>query len=527
MSRTKKSASRRRSKDADASCAESVGSDEFTDAGDAQRGVQLEMPSESFRPPHVFISYAHEDESYRMLVQRLATKLRNDGVDAHLDAWHLDGRPFSDFMASEVRNADRILVLLSPAYRDGVHCMQDGSAASGRGWEAVLITSQLLGDYSKRDRLVLALARGTREESVPDSFLGFRCESLPLESLGEYDYLNLLEILLGRTAAVPPIVAKQQIAKPVLTPIELAKSLKQRSIAKLPSIFPRPPQLLNGSRFIGRFVISGFISRGGFSDAYLAWDTVRNMEVVLKLLVDPTSDPLLKRFIDREVRIARRLGQRLPNLVHTIEVIEVSNGACLVQERVEGESLWMRLQRMRVLPPSEALRIGICVCNAAARLHQVGLVHLDIKPINVMVASSGAATLIDLGTARSIGEPLPMELVVVSPPYSPVEVYTGAPATTSSDVYSIGMTVLHMLTDQETVFTDWNDGADFVFSMPERYDVSKTPSAEVLAMYVHDKLVHVSPPELRDVLGSALSPDGESRPSIHDLMTVLTSVAPV
>jgi len=54
----------------------------------------------------VFISYAWENDEYRALVKTLAARLRQDGIDARLDAWHLEGLTIPEFMSRETRYAD-------------------------------------------------------------------------------------------------------------------------------------------------------------------------------------------------------------------------------------------------------------------------------------------------------------------------------------------------------------------------------------------------------------------------------------
>src|SRR6266403_1766275 len=95
------------------------------------------------KPNRVFITYAWEGSDYRRLVKRFAARLRQDGINARLDAWHLEGLTVPQFMAREVRNADKIIVLCSPQYRKNVHTMEDGQRPSGSGWEAMLITSTI------------------------------------------------------------------------------------------------------------------------------------------------------------------------------------------------------------------------------------------------------------------------------------------------------------------------------------------------------------------------------------------------
>ena len=95
------------------------------------------------RPPRVFITYAWEDSDYRERVKRFAARLRCDGIDARLDAWDLNGVTIPEFMARELRKADKIIVLCSPFYRSKTHAMEDGQRVSGSGWEAMLINSAI------------------------------------------------------------------------------------------------------------------------------------------------------------------------------------------------------------------------------------------------------------------------------------------------------------------------------------------------------------------------------------------------
>jgi menaquinone-dependent protoporphyrinogen IX oxidase len=77
----------------------------------------------------VFISYAWENDEYRTLVKRLAARLREDGIDVRLDAWHLEGLSIPEFMSREVRHADKILVVCSPQYRQKATSWRMASAS--------------------------------------------------------------------------------------------------------------------------------------------------------------------------------------------------------------------------------------------------------------------------------------------------------------------------------------------------------------------------------------------------------------
>ncbi|MCH7622876.1 MAG: toll/interleukin-1 receptor domain-containing protein [Nitrospinae bacterium] len=107
-------------------------------------------PQNTNVPVRVFISYAWEDEEYREWVAQLASQLRGDGVDARLDRWHLQrGQTIPEFMNSEVRLADKVLVLCSPKYQEKVHAMEDGGPSTGVGWESMLLSSAMFAQDAR------------------------------------------------------------------------------------------------------------------------------------------------------------------------------------------------------------------------------------------------------------------------------------------------------------------------------------------------------------------------------------------
>jgi TIR domain len=102
-------------------------------------------------PVRVFISYAWEDDEYRLLVKRLATRVRADGVNARLDVWHLEGLTIPEFMSREVRLADKFLAVCSPQYRQKAHAMEEGEGSRGSPWELMLATSRIWTDVDQRN----------------------------------------------------------------------------------------------------------------------------------------------------------------------------------------------------------------------------------------------------------------------------------------------------------------------------------------------------------------------------------------
>ena len=170
----------------------------------------------------VFISYAWEDSEYRLWVQRLATTLRQDGVDVRLDAWHRQmGQDLPSFMNAEVRNADRVLVLGSPKYRTKVHDFEENLATSGVGWEAMLLTAQIFS--GNRDKVVVAVTRGSIKNALPD-FLQTQLAydlSAPEDPHG---YHELLKALRGERSMAPPLGQPRYFESDEKTPLYEAPS---------------------------------------------------------------------------------------------------------------------------------------------------------------------------------------------------------------------------------------------------------------------------------------------------------------
>ena len=212
-------------------------------------------------PVRVFISYAWEDDEYREWVAQLAAQLREDGVEARLDRWHVQrGQTIPEFMNSEVRHADKVLVLCSPQYQEKVHAMEDGRASTGSGWESMVLSSAMF-TQDARGKAVTALARGEWQASAP-SYM----QCLPYEDLTQTDdthlrqaYTSLWRRLTDTTEAAPPIgspdIQAPESAAPLLGGRRLDVLATDRGI--LPPIVTLPPRHRMpyrslGNRFAGR-----------------------------------------------------------------------------------------------------------------------------------------------------------------------------------------------------------------------------------------------------------------------------------
>ncbi len=137
-------------------------------------------------------------------MRHLATKLRADGIDVRADLWHLRGRTFAEFMNAEVREADRILILLSPTYREKVHAMEEGGHVRGTGWESMLVTAAMCANQRSRNTIHCALMAGDWADAAPSWLSGVSFYDLRSRAAIEGNYLDLIRDLKGESS-IPPI----------------------------------------------------------------------------------------------------------------------------------------------------------------------------------------------------------------------------------------------------------------------------------------------------------------------------------
>lgn len=118
-------------------------------------------------------------------------------------------------------------------------------------------------------------------------------------------------------------------------------------------------------------------------------------------------------------------------------------------EYVDGPNLAQRL-KTSLSTVDEVLRIGIGVAHALAALHDLGLVHRDVKPANILIGAAGQVKLADYGIARSLtDDPVTnTDDIFGTAPYLSPEQVAGNTIESASDVYSLGLVLLECLTGQ-------------------------------------------------------------------------------
>ena len=202
------------------------------------------------------------------------------------------------------------------------------------------------------------------------------------------------------------------------------------------------------ARIIGdRYQLGRVIGRGGMATIHEAMDLRLERPVAVKLLrPEAAADADLADRFRREALAATVL--RHPNIVACLDTGTDDGQPYLVMDLVDGEDLAARLKRGGRLAPTHAARIGLDVARALGVAHVRGIVHRDVKPGNILLASDGRARVTDFGIARlaADAEAARPGTTLGSVHYFSPEQAKGATTTPASDVYGLGLVLYEAMT---------------------------------------------------------------------------------
>ena len=221
----------------------------------------------------------------------------------------------------------------------------------------------------------------------------------------------------------------------------------------------------------GKYRIIRHLGRGGFGMTYLAEQVMAKRLVCIKEffpkdfykresdtgMITLSSDGFaasMNRFKTKFIKEAQTIAALdHPNIIAVYDVFEENNTAYYTMEYVDGESLSAMVKRRGKLKEAEAIEYIIEVATALSHIHSQQIMHLDVKPGNIMVRKKdGRAILIDFGLSKhydvASGEATSTTPVGVSHGFAPLEQYKQGGVSTFSpetDIYSLGATLYFLV----------------------------------------------------------------------------------
>ena len=205
--------------------------------------------------------------------------------------------------------------------------------------------------------------------------------------------------------------------------------------------------IMKGQKINDRYQIIKTIGEGGMANVYLAYDTILDRNVAVKVLRgDLSTDEKFVRRFQREALSASSLSHS--NIVEVYDVGEDNGLYYIVMEYIEGKHLKQLMKKRGSLTIREVVDIMLQLTDGMTAAHDSYIIHRDIKPQNIMILENGLIKITDFGIAMALNatQLTQTNCVMGSVHYLPPEQACGKGATIQSDVYSMGILMYELLT---------------------------------------------------------------------------------
>ena len=224
------------------------------------------------------------------------------------------------------------------------------------------------------------------------------------------------------------------------------ESLLRSDTAETYSLGPRAPTSMGARQpaAISRYEVVRLLGRGGMGEVYLARDPVLDRDIAVKLIGGELDDDMARRYLVKEARAAGRL--RHPNIVTIFDAGEHHGRLFIAMEYVPGETIRTIIQSRAALPLGRRLEFIEGACAGLAHAHRAGVIHLDIKPDNLMLDENGVVKVLDFGIARILkGDATATGHLAGTLRYMSPEQVAGRPMDRRSDVFSLGCSLFELV----------------------------------------------------------------------------------
>jgi serine/threonine protein kinase len=233
----------------------------------------------------------------------------------------------------------------------------------------------------------------------------------------------------------------------------------------------------------------------------------RDPVVVKTLRLEYRGDPEMRARFRREARLLQFLSH--PNVIRALAFSEERNAPWLVLERIRGRTLREEIAQGAPFAPEEVMPLLQGIAAALDHLHARGLVHLDVRPENVIVTPDGDVKLIDFGVAQAAGAM--QELAdgggFDNVAYLAPEQVCGEPVSTATDVFALGCVVYELLSGRPPFASSEDPAAKNVAIRARLEQVSVPPSIargdDALPAWVDDVVLGALERDPRQRYGSA------------------------
>jgi len=280
------------------------------------------------------------------------------------------------------------------------------------------------------------------------------------------------------------------------------------------AVSPENDRLRSGETFAGRYTIESVLGRGGMGTVYKARDSELGEVVAIKTLRPELvkDEDSRERFKD-EIRLTRRITHR--NVVRTHDFGEFDGLWYLTMEYVEGLTVRELLDVRGRLGVEPTLAIGTQLAESLVVAHEMGVIHRDIKPQNLLLDDTGVLKVMDFGVARlaeRTGHHTQAGLIVGTPMYMSPEQLSGEEVDARADLYSVGVVLFELLTGDLPIT------AGTVMGLFTRV-LSEPPKRA-------GELIAGVPPGLDELIGQLLAKEADDRvPSAAVLVERLQALA--
>jgi CheY-like chemotaxis protein/predicted Ser/Thr protein kinase len=249
--------------------------------------------------------------------------------------------------------------------------------------------------------------------------------------------------------------ADDYLLKPIGSRELLARinAVLRRTAPETPAASPtktfrvRTQKLARGSLFAGRYEVIEELGKGGMGSVYRVLDTQVGEEVAVKLLhPEIATDPDVVERFRNEVRLARKITH--PNVGRIFDLHDDAGTPYISMEYVPGEDLQSLIRRGGPLTVSNAVGIAGQLAEGLAAAHQLGVVHRDLKPQNIMIDQNGHARIMDFGIARAQKSDglTQTGTIIGTPEYMAPEQLEGETVDFRTDIYALGVVLYESLT---------------------------------------------------------------------------------